>query len=230
MPAPTWYSAARVNSPFSISEAFAVVPPMSNEIALSMPMRRASSRTPTTPAAGPDSMMCIGVAAAASAVVSPPFDCISKSGAVDAAAPQPAAQPAQIALDDRPDIGVDDRRRCPLVFVDDRQHLGADRERDIGRQPRRDLLDPDLMRRVQIRVQQADRDRLDPLADQKPHRALDARLVERPVDAALGVDPLVDLDPQAALDERRRLGPRHVVEPRHPQIADFEHVAETPAS
>ena len=77
---------------------------------------------------------------------------------------------------------------------------------------------------------QADRDRLDPLAEQKPHRALDARLVERPVDAALGVDPLIDLDPQAALDERRRLGPRHVVEPRHPQIADFEHVAETPAS
>ena len=81
MPAPTWYSVARVNSPFSISDAFAVVPPMSNEIAFSIPMRRASARTPTTPAAGPDSMMCIGVAAAASAVVSPPFDCISKSGA-----------------------------------------------------------------------------------------------------------------------------------------------------
>ena len=38
-----------------------------------------SACTPMTPAAGPDSMMCIGVTAAALAVVSPPFDCI-KSG------------------------------------------------------------------------------------------------------------------------------------------------------
>ncbi len=81
MPAPTWYSVARVNSPFSISEALAVVPPMSNEIALPMPIRRVSAWTPTTPAAGPDSMMCIGVSAAAFAVVSPPFDCIRRSGA-----------------------------------------------------------------------------------------------------------------------------------------------------
>ena len=81
MPAPTWYSVARVSSPFSISEAFAVVPPMSNEIALSMPIRRVNACTPTTPAAGPDSMMCIGVTAAALAVVSPPFDCIKRSGA-----------------------------------------------------------------------------------------------------------------------------------------------------
>ena len=80
MPAPTWYSAARVTSPFSISDALAVVPPMSNEIALPMPMRAHSACTPTTPAAGPDSMMCIGVTAAALAVVSPPFDCISSSG------------------------------------------------------------------------------------------------------------------------------------------------------
>ena len=39
-----------------------------------------SACTPTTPAAGPDSMMCIGVTAAALAVVSPPFDCIRSSG------------------------------------------------------------------------------------------------------------------------------------------------------
>ena len=89
MPAPTSYSVARVNSPSSISDAFAVVPPMSNVIALAMPMRRASARTPTTPAAGPDSMMCIGVAAAASAVIRPPFDCISSSGAATPAARSP---------------------------------------------------------------------------------------------------------------------------------------------
>ncbi len=82
MPAPTWYSVARVTSPFSMSEALAVVPPMSNEIAFAMPIWRVSAWTPTTPAAGPLSMMCIGVSAAALAVVSPPFDCISNSGAL----------------------------------------------------------------------------------------------------------------------------------------------------
>ncbi len=43
-------------------------------------------------------------------------------------------------------------------------------------------------------MEEADRDRLDPFALQKPHRALDARFVERPVDPALGIDPLVDFD------------------------------------
>ena len=81
MPAPTWYSVARVTAPSSIRDAFAVVPPMSNEIAFMMPMRRVKAWTPTTPAAGPDSMMCIGVSAAAFAVVRPPFDCIRRSGA-----------------------------------------------------------------------------------------------------------------------------------------------------
>ena len=95
-----------------------------------------------------------------------------------------------------------------------------------GAMPGDDLLDPLLVRRVEVGVQQADRDRLDPFGDEKPGGALDAGLVERRVDLALGVDPLVDLDPPAPLDQGRRLGPAHVVEPRHAQIADFEHVAE----
>ncbi len=88
-PPPTAYSCARLTSPPSISEALAVVPPMSNAIASAMPSWRASARTPTTPAAGPDSTMWIGFSAADWAVVKPPFDCISKSGAPMPAARQP---------------------------------------------------------------------------------------------------------------------------------------------
>ena len=80
MPPPTWYSVARLIAPSSTSEALAVVPPMSKVISLSKPMRRASAWAPTTPAAGPDSMMCIGRAAAASAVIRPPLDCMISSG------------------------------------------------------------------------------------------------------------------------------------------------------
>ena len=41
----------------------------------------ASAAPPTTPAAGPLSMMCAGAMAANSADARPPFDCISCSGA-----------------------------------------------------------------------------------------------------------------------------------------------------
>ena len=53
--APTSYSWLRETRPFSISDAFAVVPPMSNAIAFSWPSASASARAATTPAAGPDS-------------------------------------------------------------------------------------------------------------------------------------------------------------------------------
>ncbi len=60
MPPPTWYSAARVTWPPSISDAFAVVPPMSKLIRWVSPMRPASAWAPITPAAGPDSMTLTG--------------------------------------------------------------------------------------------------------------------------------------------------------------------------
>ena len=53
--APTSYSRLRETAPSSISEAFAVVPPMSKVITFSWPSARASATPATTPAAGPDS-------------------------------------------------------------------------------------------------------------------------------------------------------------------------------
>ena len=53
--APTSYSWLSDTRPSWISDAFAVVPPMSNAIAFSWPSCRASDSAATTPAAGPDS-------------------------------------------------------------------------------------------------------------------------------------------------------------------------------
>ena len=53
--APTSYSRLRETRPSSISDAFAVVPPMSKAIAFSIPSACASASAATTPAAGPDS-------------------------------------------------------------------------------------------------------------------------------------------------------------------------------
>jgi hypothetical protein len=74
--APTSYSRLRETRPPSISDAFAVVPPMSNVITLSMPSARASERAAITPAAGPDSSANTGRAAASAAVITPPEDCM----------------------------------------------------------------------------------------------------------------------------------------------------------
>ena len=53
-------SPVRLISPPSMTEALAVVPPMSMLIALPRPMRRASAAVAMTPAAGPDSITCTG--------------------------------------------------------------------------------------------------------------------------------------------------------------------------
>ena len=94
MPAPTAYSWARATSPCSTIEALAVVPPMSKVMILSRSLARASAWAPTTPPAGPDSMMFIGRSAAAPSVVRPPFDCISsrRAGMPPASSPLRSAR------------------------------------------------------------------------------------------------------------------------------------------
>ena len=82
------------------------------------------------------------------------------------------------------------------------------------------------MHRVRVRVQEADRDRLDPLVEQAPDRAFGVRRSKRPLHPAGGVEPFVDGDPQVTRHEHRRLLPGHVVEPWHAQRADLQDVAE----
>jgi hypothetical protein len=52
-------------------------------------------------------------------------------------------------------------------------------------------------------IEQADRDRLDLLGQQRIDRALGVTDIERALDAAAGIDPLVDHLAQIALDQRR---------------------------
>ena len=78
---PTSYSRPREIAPCSISDALAVVPPMSNAIAFSIPSRFAIPSAATTPAAGPDSSANTGRSFASSDVITPPDDCMIASGA-----------------------------------------------------------------------------------------------------------------------------------------------------
>ena len=75
-------------------------------------------------------------------------------------------QPLEIDLGERPDVGVGHRRRGAQIFAD----LG----RDVGRQRDRQILvalgdrraDRPLVRRIGVRVQEADGEALDALLDQ----------------------------------------------------------------
>ena len=82
IPAPTSYSDVFTGNPSSRIAAFAVVPPMSSEITFGIPAARARKAQATTPAAGPDSTRCAGFRIAASALMTPPLDCMIWSGAV----------------------------------------------------------------------------------------------------------------------------------------------------
>ena len=87
------------------------------------------------------------------------------------------------------------------------------RDRQIGLREllEHDLLDPLLVRRVQVRVQEADRDRLDACLLQRPHSLAHLCVVELDQHVAVGDgDPLLHGQAVAALDERPRL-PRQLL-------------------
>jgi hypothetical protein len=62
--------------PSSISEVFAVVPPMSRASTFGSPIARPSSAAAHMPDAGPDSTMVIGMALVAASESTPQFDCM----------------------------------------------------------------------------------------------------------------------------------------------------------
>ena len=113
-----------------------------------------------------------------------------------------------------------------FVLLDLGQHVEADAQRQVGRLLAHDLLDHLLVRRIGVRMHQADRDGLDPFRQQAVDGGLGVGARKGHLHMAARIDAFLHRDPQAALDQHRRLGPGQVVEARHAQVADFQHVAE----
>ena len=90
----------------SISEHFAVVPPMSSAMTFGSPISLPSAAAPSTPLAGPDSTMVIGVALAAVAVSITAVGLHDVEGAAEPGRRQPALHAAQVFVGD----GVGRRR------------------------------------------------------------------------------------------------------------------------
>ncbi len=198
---------------------------MSKVMIFGRSLARASAWAPTTPPAGPgfDDVhrpLGRGGVAAEAAVRLHEQQARRNAGAVEA-----AAERAQVAGDDRHDIGVDDGRRGAFVFLDLRQHLEGDARFEIGRLACHDLLDHQLVARIGEGIEQADGDRLDLLGEQGVDGPFGVARLERPLDAAARIDPLVDDLAEIALDQRRGLLPGEVVELGHAERADLQHVA-----
>ncbi len=114
---------------------------------------------------------------------------------------EPLFEPPQIAGHGRPDIGVHDRGRDPLEFLDLRQYLRGERDIRVGQFPLERRARRLLMARVAPGVQIAHRHRLDPFALQHRDRLVERARIERNLDPAVGAQPLAHAKPEPARDQ-----------------------------
>ena len=82
---------------------------------------------------GPTRVISIGASAAASSVISPPFDLMTTACCGHPARPRTAGAYRAAGTDDWLDVGVGDRGRCALIFLPLRQHFEGNRHRQVGR-------------------------------------------------------------------------------------------------
>ena len=98
---------------------------------------------------------------------------------LEARVAQRLVEARDVARDLRPDVRVQADGREALELAVERQHLVRDGEVRVGELLEHDLLDPPLVLGVEVRVEQADRDRLDAGVAQASHLLAHLVLVER---------------------------------------------------
>ena len=143
--------------------------------------------------------------------------------------PQALLEPCQIAVHDRLQVRVEHSRREPLELAIFGDHVRRAGHGEPWIPALRGVGDRSLVRRVQIRVQQAHRDRLGAGGHRGVERALDARRVERGQDRAVGRQALEDLEAMLALDDRLGAHERRHEERRNIALGapDLDQVTET---
>ena len=116
---------------------------------------------PISPATGPDMSRLTGRCAADSTVAMPPEDCISCTPCVRPDVAHRLVEAGDVARHLRPDVGVQGDGREALELAVERQHLVRDGEEGLRELLEQDLLDALLVGRIEVAVQEADRDGLD---------------------------------------------------------------------
>ena len=137
-----------------------------------------------------------------------------------------ARERAQVARDDRSDVGVEHGRRGAVVVAQLRQQIARCGDVGVGQQRGDQVARAPLVAGLRRRVHERDRDRFDAFLRERRDRRADVVRVERRELVAAGADPPADGQPQVARDER--LGRREaiVVGVLAPAVAQRERVAE----
>ena len=169
---------------------------MSRPIALPSPLARARRPAPTAPPAGPERTLQAPARAASAAGATPPEDCIT-SGAGSPPSAAASLEPAQVAAEQRREVGVDRGGRAALVLPEAGQDLVRGGDVDAGKLAPQMLGEPALMRGVEVGEEQADGDRLGAALADRLRQPRRLAVVER-LDHALRADPLRRLEAQLA--------------------------------
>ena len=140
--------------------------------------------------------------------------------------PQVILHRARVAGDHGLDVGVDHGRAGALVLLDLGEHLGRDGYVCVRLHLRDEVAGTPLVGAVHVGVEVADRDRIDVLVEEAPHRFANLGFVKGRVLPGLRVDPRGHLPAQVPGHQGGGLLPVDVVEPVHPHTADLENVAE----
>ncbi len=164
---------------------------MSNVTIRGSSNRRARAAPPTTPAAGPDSMIWAGDSAAKAGRGQPAVGLHQLQRCSDPQGAQPGVQRGQVGPHHGLHIRVDDGGAGAGIFLDLRQDLAADGDGDLRQCGLHGACDRLLVCRVGITVQQADGDAGNVLAPQHSDRGRQAGRIEgnrhRPVGRSFSV-------------------------------------------
>ncbi len=144
----------------------------------------------------------------------------------DARVGESALDPLQVALDHWTNHGVDHGRRGAQVLAELGRDLGGERDRDARQLLGEDRADALLVLRVDVRVEQADGDRLDLLAPKDRGRRAHGVVLERSQHLAGRPEPFGDGHRAVARHERLRLLELRVVQGGPHLAGDLEQVAE----
>ena len=182
-----------------------------------------------TPAAGPDSITWTGRRRPSAAVITPPFDCMTRIGAATPSAASSVSSRPEVLVHDRQDVGVGDGRARPLELAHLGQDLRGQGQRDAGRALADDRRRPPARgRRRRRRGGGRSRSTRTPSASRRSTPRAPTLRVER-----RSGSPRRDGPAARAISRRQRRGTSgarplevDVVQPREAQPPDLEDVAE----
>jgi hypothetical protein len=120
----------------------------------------------------------------------------------EAALLQPVAQRVEIRPGDGRRVGVHRDRRGARIFADLWRHVGRDRDVELRRALCDDVADRALVRRVEVRVEQRDRDRDDAIVLESIDQRLDLLRIDRLDHLAGRERALGDAERHLARDQR----------------------------